>query len=353
MNLHELANQLGLPYEGDGTWLIQSPASLEKATPEQISFIENERYYSFLKTTQAGVIIAKAGVSIPCGNIIRTPTPRLIFAQVLNLFYRARLPKPGIHPTAVLGTGVRLGERVHLGAHVVLGEGTTIGDDVVIFPNTTVYNHVIIGDRSIIHSNCSINDYTQIGQDCFIQQGVAIGGEGFGFVPTPEGTWYKMPQTGWVVLEDKVEIGCNSTVDRASLGETRIGKGTKIDNLVQISHGCTIGPHCVLASGTGIGGGTTIEEHVTIGAQVGIKEHVTIGKGVMMAARTGIHSNVAAGSIIAGHPEVPLRVWAKYSAAFKYLPEMQKNVRALKKQVAVLEARINSNESMDSAQSKV
>jgi UDP-3-O-[3-hydroxymyristoyl] glucosamine N-acyltransferase len=341
MNLHELASQLGLTYEGDGTWVIQSPASLEKATLEQISFIENERYYPVLKTTQAGVVIAKPDVSVPRGNVIRTPTPRLIFAQVLNLFYRARLPKPGIHPTAVLGEGVRLGERVYLGAHVVLGENTILGDDVVIFPNTTVYNYVNIGARTVIHSNCSINDYTQIGQDCFIQQGVAIGGEGFGFVPTPEGTWYKMPQTGWVVLEDGVEIGCNSTVDRAALGETRIGQGTKLDNLVQISHGCTIGPHCVVASGTGIGGGTTLEGHVTVGAQVGIREHVTIGRGVTMAARTGIHSNVAAESTIAGHPEVPFRIWAKYSAAFKYLPEIQKNVRALKKNLAVLEARIN------------
>jgi UDP-3-O-[3-hydroxymyristoyl] glucosamine N-acyltransferase len=340
MNLHELASHLGLPYEGDGTWVIQSPASLEKATPEQISFIENEKYYPFLKTTKAGVIIAKPDVGIPQSHVIRTPTPRLIFAQVLNLFYRARLPKPGIHPTAVLGEGVHLGERVHLGAHVVLGDDIILGDDVVIFPNTTVYNHVRIGARTIIHSNCSINDYTQIGQDCFIQQGVAIGGEGFGFVPTPEGTWYKMPQTGWVVLEDGVEIGCNSTVDRAALGETRIGRGTKLDNLVQISHGCTIGPHCVIASGTGIGGGTTLESHVTVGAQVGIKEHVTVGRGVIMAARTGIHGNVSKGSTIAGHPEVPLRIWARYSAAFRYLPEMQKNIRALKKNLAVLEARI-------------
>ena len=134
---------------------------------------------------------------------------------------------------------------------------------------------------------------------------------------------------------------CIRDRDRAALGETRIGQGTKLDNLVQISHGCTIGPHCVVASGTGIGGGTTLEGHVTVGAQVGIREHVTIGRGVTMAARTGIHSNVAAGSTIAGHPEDPFRVWAKYSAAFKYLPEIQKNVRALKKNLAVLEARIN------------
>ncbi|HIK38926.1 MAG: UDP-3-O-(3-hydroxymyristoyl)glucosamine N-acyltransferase [Geminocystis sp.] len=312
-------------------------ASLEEADANSLSYIEGAKYASWINTTKASaLILPKEANSLQKKATARgiawlaTPNPRLTFAQALNLFYQPFKPQPQIHPTAVIAEGVELGENVSIGAHVVIEKGVKIGNDVCIFPNVVIYPHVVIGPRTIIHSNVTIEERTQIGADCIIHSGAVIGGEGFGFVPTPEG-WYKMPQSGYVILEDGVEIGCNTTVDRPAVGVTRIGKNTKLDNLVHVGHNVTIGENCILAAQVGLAGGVRIGNRVILAGQVGVANQVQIGDGAVASAQTGIHNHVKPGEVVSGSPAVSNKLYLKASAIYKKLPEIYEAFKKLKK----------------------
>lgn len=316
---------------------IVGVAAIDQATEGTISYIEGRRVVSSIATTKASALILPDDQTIQAKAQERgipwlaTKQPRLLFAQAIAIFYQPYHPAPAIHPTAVIHPTAKVGEGVYIGPHAVIQERAEMGNGVVIHPNVVIYPDVKIGDRTILHANCTIEERSQIGADCIIHSGAVIGGEGFGFVPTRNG-WYKMQQSGYVVLEDRVDIGCNSTIDRPSVGETRIGSDTKIDNLVQIAHGCQIGKGCAIAAQTGMAGGVTLGNRVILAGQVGIANQAKLGDGVTVSAQSGILHDVEPGDIVSGTPAFPHKLYLKVAAIYKHFPEMYQLFRQLQRQ---------------------
>ena len=313
-------------------------AAIDEASPGLISYVEGAKFAAQIDTTAASVLILPKDTTLQAKAAergiawIEARDPRLMFAQTIALFYQPFHPLPSIHPSAVIAPDAEVGANAAIGAYVVIQAGAKIGDHVCIHPNVVVYPQASVGDRTILHANCVIHERTQIGADCVIHSGAIIGSEGFGFVPTAEG-WYKMEQSGRTVLEDGVEVGCNTTIDRPAVGETRIGRNSKIDNLVQIGHGCQLAEACVMAAQGGLAGGVKLGKRVILGGQVGVANQAKIGEGVQAAAQSGIHNDIKPGEIVIGAPAIPYRVFLKASAVFPKLPEMQKALRELQKRL--------------------
>lgn len=314
---------------------IVGVTALDQATAGTLSFIEGSRAKQ-LKQTQASALILPKQASLQAQASergvawIATSQPRLLFAQAIALFYQPWQPAPEIHPTAVIHPTAQIGQDVFIGPHVAIQAGAQIGNGVSIHPHVVIYPEAQIGDRTILHANCVIHERTQIGADCVIHSGAVIGAEGFGFVPTTEG-WFKMQQSGHAVLEDKVEVGCNTTVDRPAVGETRIGWGTKIDNLVQIGHGCQIGRNCALAAQGALAGGVKIGNNVVLAGQVGISNQVKVGDGVIASAKAGIISDVEPKMVVSGYPQMPHKAWLRAAILYGRLPEMYQTLKQLQR----------------------
>ena len=342
MQFQEIITQLGKPAQNnsldrnpDLNPQIEGVAAIDKADSNSLSYVEGGKFVAQIATTNSCALIlpndetlqAKASAR----NIawIATPNPRLLFAQAISLYYQPFQPAPEIHRSAIIANTAVIGQDVYIGANVVIQQGVTIGDRVVIHPNVVIYPHATIGSNTTLHANCTIHERTQIGSNCVIHSGAAIGSEGFGFVPTATG-WYKMEQSGYTVLEDGVEIGCNSTVDRPAVGETRIGRNTKLDNLVQIGHGCQIGRNCAMASQVGLAGGAIIGNGVMLGGQVGVANQVTVGDRVIATGQTGITSNVAPGEMVSGMPHIPSKMYRKLFAIYKRLPQIYQTYKEVK-----------------------
>ncbi len=255
--------------------------------------------------------------------------PRLGFAEALDALFPRRPLPPGLHPSAVIDPGARLGEGVHVGAHVVVGAACTIGDGCTLHPGVVLYEDVTLAEGCEIHAGAVLHPGSRLAPRCVVHSNAVIGSEGFGFVPTAGG-WRKMPQTGLVVLEEGVEVGCGSTIDRPSVGETRIGAGTKIDNLVHVGHGVVTGRGCALAAQVGIAGGARLGHGVILAGQVGVANKATIGDRAIASSKSGIHGTVAAGEVVSGYPAIPNRLWLRCSAAFSKLPEMARTLRQLR-----------------------
>lgn len=315
---------------------ITGVAAVEKAPTGTISYIEGGKFSALVATTWASALIlpedeALQNLATQRGIAwIATKEPKLIFAKTVNLYYKPFRPEVGIHRTAVIHPSAEIGQEVYIGPNVVIQAGVKIGDRVCIHPNVVIYPEVQIGDRTVLHANCTIHERTHIGADCVIHSGAVIGAEGFGFVPTATG-WFKLEQSGYTVLEDGVEIGCNSTVDRPAVGETRIGRNTKLDNLVQIGHGCQIGANCAFASQVGLAGGVKVGNGVLLAGQVGIANQANIGDGAIASAKAGIHSDVEPGTIVSGVPAVPHKHFLKTSAVYNRLPEMYQFFKQLRR----------------------
>ncbi|PSB49980.1 UDP-3-O-(3-hydroxymyristoyl)glucosamine N-acyltransferase [Chamaesiphon polymorphus] len=307
--------------------ILTGLAPIDTATAGTISYIEGDKFAKFVSSTAASALVLPMNEAIQAQASdrgiawIAAQEPRLLFAQVIKLFYQPFKLPAGVHPSAIVEADVELGENVSIGAHAVIQAGVKIGNDVTIHPNVVVYPDVQIGDRTILHANCTIHERVRLGNDCVIHSGAAIGAEGFGFVPTPSG-WFKMEQAGYTVLENGVEIGCNSTVDRPAMGETRIGRDTKLDNLVHVGHGCQIGSNCALAAQVGLAGGVKVGNGVLLAGQVGVANQVTIGDRAIASSKTGIHNNVDPGEIVSGYPAVSHKLWLKTAAIVNRLPEM-------------------------------
>lgn len=344
MKFSELVKTLNAPTaHGPHDPELNGVAAIDEAEAGQLSYIEGAKFAAQVATTRAGALI------LPMNDALQTQAterglawvavrdPRLAFAQAIALFYQPYRPTAGIHPTAVIDPSATLGDRVAIGAHAVIQAGVTVGHDVVIHPNVVIYPGATIGDRTVLHANCVIHERTQIGADCVIHSGAAIGSEGFGFVPVAEG-WVKMEQSGYTVLEDGVEIGCNSTVDRPAVGETRIKRYTKLDNLVHIAHGCQVGEGCAMAAQVGLAGGVKVGNRVILGGQVGIANNAEIGDGVQAGAQCGIHNDVAAGSVVIGSPAIPYRQFLKVAALWNRLPEMSQTLKQIQKQLGLKDA---------------
>jgi UDP-3-O-[3-hydroxymyristoyl] glucosamine N-acyltransferase len=317
---------------------ILGVAAVDQATAGTMSYIEGEAFAKWVLNTQASALILPMDETLQTQASdrglawISTPQPRLLFAQLIRLFYQPFHPSPGIHPTAVIDPSVTLGQEVAIAAHVVIQAGVTLGDRVCVHPNVVIYPGVTIGAGTVLHANCVIQERSQIGANCVIQSGAVVGAEGFGFVPTREG-WLKMEQSGYVVLEDGVEVGCNTAIDRPAVGETRIRRHTKLDNLVHVGHGCQIGEGCAMAAQVGLAGGVEVGNRVILAGQVGVANQAKIGDGAIASSKSGIHGEVAPGEVVSGYPAVPNRLWLKASAIYNRLPEMYQSLRQLKRQV--------------------
>ena len=342
MKLRDIAAQLECRLEGDGDIEIRQVAAIETAGPGDLTFFANPKYSAELRSTRASaVILGDNAESAPCA-MLRTAHPYLVFARAVEIFVDHWQPHAGIHRLAFVDEGAQVAADASIGAFASIGAGAIIGSRTIVYPHVTIGRQTRIGDACVIHAGVSIRERVRIGNRVVIQDGAVIGSDGFGFARTPEGTHRKIPQVGGVTIEDDVEIGANTTIDRPALGETRIAAGTKIDNLVQVAHGVTIGRNSLLAAQVGIAGSSTLEDNVTLAGQVGVAGHLTVGKGVIATAQTGIPNSVEAGSMVSGYPAIPNRDWLKASAVFRKLPEMRKTIAELERRVAELEEQLRS-----------
>jgi UDP-3-O-[3-hydroxymyristoyl] glucosamine N-acyltransferase len=337
MKLGDLAARLGCALDGDAAIDIVRVATLEDAGPGDLTFLANPKYASALSSTRASAAIVAAEISAaPCA-LLRTTNPYLAFARAISLLNPSVPPPPGRHSTALVADTAVVAADVFIGPYVVIGDGAEIG------PRSILHSHVVIGPGArlgpdcVLHARVSIRERVEIGARCVFQDGAVVGSDGFGFAHRDDGTHEKIPQLATVVIEDDVEIGANTTIDRPAVGQTRIRKGTKIDNLVQIAHGVVIGTNSLLAAQVGIAGSSVVGSDVMLGGQVGVTGHVTVGDRVKAAAKTGVTGNVPADAFITGYPHMDNLEWRKSYVVFKRLPEMRKKLSELERRLAALE----------------
>jgi UDP-3-O-[3-hydroxymyristoyl] glucosamine N-acyltransferase len=335
VKLRELAEHLDCELRGDGEAEIRGVAPIGQAGPDDVTFLGNPRYASHLATTRAGAVILAPGQAASLPSLV-SDNPYLAFARAVALVRPPERPAPGVHPSAQVDPTAVLGADVHIGALAVVGKGVRVGARTALHPHVVLYDGVCVGEDCVIHSGVQVRELCRLGSRVVVQNGAVIGGDGFGFARDREGRYHKFPQVGIVVVEDDVEIGALSAVDRAALGETRIGRGTKLDNLVQVGHSVTIGEDTVIAGQAGIAGSTHVGNRVTLAGQVGVGGHITIGDGVIATAQTGIPGSVAKGSVLSGSPSIENRAWLKSTAVFARLPEVLKRLRELERKVESL-----------------
>lgn len=339
MKITELANLTGARTEGDDMIEIHGAAGLDEAAEGQVTFLANPRYTPRVKTTGASAIFLGKEAEIKRTDIavLRAKDPYLAYTRALILFHPEPEFQPLVHASAVIDASARLGNDVFVGASVVIGRDVEIGSRVQINPNTTIYDNVRIGAGSVIHSGVAIRENSVVGERVIIHNNVVIGCDGFGYAKDEQRRWLKIPQTGRVIIEDDVEIGAGTTIDRASVGESRIGRGTKLDNLVQIGHSCTIGEDTLLCAQVGLAGSSHIGNRVILAGQAGVAGHLTIGDDVVLTAKSATSHDVPAGKMISGIPAFDNRDWLRSIAAFRRLGEMQRTIRQLERRLLELE----------------
>ncbi|MDD2319476.1 MAG: UDP-3-O-(3-hydroxymyristoyl)glucosamine N-acyltransferase [Geobacteraceae bacterium] len=339
-NLKELATLLGGKVIGDETAVVSSLGTLDEANEGQITFLANPKYAAKVSTTRATAVIVPPGAERYGRNVIEVKNPYLAFAKLLSLFHVKPIVPRGVMAGAFVAESATLGEGVTIYPGAYVGDGVKLGNRVVLHPGVALYEGVEVADETILHANVTVREGCRIGSRVIIHSGTVIGSDGFGYAPDGKG-YQKIPQIGIVVIEDDVEIGAGTTIDRAALGLTLIRRGTKIDNLVQIAHNCVIGENCIIVSQTGISGSTKLGEHVTIGGQVGIVGHLEIGDNVMVGAKSGVHNSISSGQILSGYPAFPHKEWLKSASTFPKLPEMRKSLNSLEKRIQELEAKLD------------
>ena len=339
MILRELAERLGCALRGDGEVEVRGVAGIEEALPGDLTFLANPRYAHHLATTRASAIILPPGHETPLPSLV-SDNPYLSFARAVGLLRPQGRPPSGVHATAAVDPSARLGPDVHVGARAVLGPRVRVGARTALHPHVVLYEDVEIGEDCVLHSGVQVRERCRLGNRVVVQNGAVIGADGFGFARDAEGRYHKFPQVGTVVIEDDVEIGALTAIDRAALGETRIGRGTKLDNLVQIGHSVRVGEDTVLAGQVGVAGSSQIGSRVTLAGQVGVAGHLTIGDGVVATAQTGIPNSVDPCTVVSGYPAIENRAWLKASAVFPKLPELQRRVRELERRLESLLERV-------------
>jgi UDP-3-O-[3-hydroxymyristoyl] glucosamine N-acyltransferase len=341
--LRELARLLDCPLEGDGETEITGVAGLENAGPGDLVFLSEAKRRPALEACRASAAIIPAGESFARMPVLKSANPHLTFIRATELFFSPYRPAPGIHPTAAVSASARVGKNAAVGALSVVGDDVDIGEGAVIFPLVSIYPRVRIGAGTVIHSQVSIREDVRLGERVIIHNGVVIGADGFGYVRNPDGTHRKIPHKGTVVIEDDVEVGANSTIDRAALGETVIRRGTKIDNLVMIAHNVEIGSDTLLAGQTGIAGSSKVGNSVIMAGQVGVADHLQVGDKAIIAAKTGVGTSVPAGSFVAGGvPHLDIREWRKLWAGAPRLYDLIKDFKRLKARVEELEKELGN-----------
>ena len=340
MLVSEIARRLDCAWSGEDAE-ISGVAALAEATRGQLTFVSDPRYLPLLEGTHASAVILDRKTPAPSGvSCLQADNPRLAFARALEWFYAPYREAAGVHPTAVVAEDVQLGADVAIGPNAVVMSGVKLGDRTQVHANVTVYPNVHVGSDCVLLANCVLHERTQVGDRCIIHSGTSVGDDGFGYVPQADGQWYRMLQSGHVVLEDGVELGANVAIDRPAVGVTRIGAGTKIDNLVQLGHGVNIGANTLLCSQVGIAGGTKLGRNVLLAGQVGVVDHVELGDRVMAAAQTGISADIPDNTIVGGYPHQTARDWKRTVAVQRKLPDLASEVRRLKKRLAEIEDKL-------------
>ena len=341
MTLDELAHALAAELH-PGTGSDGSPeavravsvtgvAGLEAAGPHEVSFLDNRRYTAVAQKTRAAAVLVKPSSPLLPVPTLRVSRPYLAFAHAVALFYRPPVYAPGIHPTAAIDPSAILGDGIHVGPYAVIGPDVRIGPGSILLAHTVLYAGVTVGSRFFAHAHAIVREGCILGDDVTLGNGVIIGADGFGFAKNEAGAWHKIPQSGRVVIGNGVEVQAGSCIDRASVGETTVAAGTKIDNLVQVGHGSTVGEHTLLCAQVGLAGSSHIGSNVILAGQVGVAGHLHVGDGAVATAQTGIPGDVAAGEVVSGYPAIGNRQWLRASAVFARLPELMRRLASLER----------------------
>jgi UDP-3-O-[3-hydroxymyristoyl] glucosamine N-acyltransferase len=328
MKLSAIASALDLRLEnGSPETEIRGLNGIEEAGPGDLTFVSNPKYAALARTTKASAVIVSEDFPAIPAPMLRAKNPYLSFAQALEMFHAPQRYAPGIHPTAIVHASAKIGVNAHLGPYVVIDENVEIGANAVLVAHVVIYRGVQIGQNFFAHSHAVVRENCRIGNNVLLQNGVVIGADGFGFAKTAQGSWHKIPQPAPVVIGDDVEVQANSCIDRASVGETRIGRGVKVDNLVQVGHGSHVGEDALLCAQVGLAGSTEIGNKVILTGQVGVVGHCKVGDNAIVTPQSGVANDIAAGALVSGAPAVDHKAWLKYSAILPRLPEIARAVR--------------------------
>ena len=336
MKLRAIAEALGCRLRGDADLEIAGVAGLEEASPNELSFLSNPKYTRLAKRTRAAALIARAPIDGLKAAYLLSTDPYLDFARALDLFHPKPERRPSVHPTAVIDPTARLGRGASVGPYAVVEGDVTIGRDSVLRPHVVIEQGARIGDDFTAHSGATVCHGSRIGNRVTLHHRVTVGSDGFGFARRPDGTHRKIAQTGRVVIEDDVEIQAGSCVDRAAVGETRIGRGTIVDNLVQIGHAVNVGANTILCAQVGIAGSSTIGDECVLAGQAGVINHLTIGNRVLVTAQSGVGHDIPDGSKVSGSPAFDNRRWLRSVAVFSRLPDLAREIRALRRRIKKL-----------------
>ncbi len=336
MKLKEIAEKVGGTVIGDEALEITGVRGVEDASQGDVTYLAGQQYLEALRESAASAVLVATAVDLGMAQVV-VPNPALAFAKLLAFFHPLKRPKPGVDSRAAMGANVRLGKNVTLSPFVCLGDNVVLGDNCVLYPGTFVGDDCVIGNDCLFYSNVTLYPETQVGNHVVLHSGAVIGADGFGYTLDEKGRHFKIRQIGTVKLEDHVEVGANSCIDRANLGVTLVREGTKIDNLVQIGHNCTIGPHSIIVSQAGIAGSCRLGSYVMIGGQVGIADHLQIGDKAMVMSQAGVARDVPAGAIEGGSPSLPRKEYGRGVALSRKLPELAKRIKELEKRLDAIE----------------
>jgi UDP-3-O-[3-hydroxymyristoyl] glucosamine N-acyltransferase len=328
MKLAQLASALGAVLEnGSPETEISGVAGIEEAGPGHVTFVSNPKYAAAAKTTKASAVIVDENFPAISTAMLRSKNAYLTFARAIEFFYQPPQYAPGIHPTAVIDASAKIGANAHIGPYVSIDRDVQIGDNATVLSHVVIYPRVKIGDNFFAHAHSIVREHCQLGNNVILQNGVVVGSDGFGFAKDDAGHWYKIVQSGPTIVGDNVEIQANSCIDRASVGETRIGNGVKVDNLVQVGHGSIIGEDTLLCAQVGLAGSTEIGKSAILAGQVGVAGHCKVGDRVIITAQSGTHGDIPPGSMISGSPGFDHKQWLRATTIFQKLPELAKEIR--------------------------
>lgn len=334
MKLGELASRLGAELRGDAELEVTGVKGIEDAGPTEITFVANPRYAGLARKTRAAAVLVEPEFQEIPAATLRIRNPYHAFSRALAFFYQPPQHSPGIHPTAVIDPTAEIGEGSHIGAYVVVGPGVRLGPQATLLPHVVLYPGVRAGSYLFAHAHAVVREGCILGDHVTLENGAIVGADGFGFAKNEAGEWEKIPQSGPVRLGDRVDVQANACVDRATVGETRIGDGTKIDNMVQVGHGSSVGANTLLCAQVGLAGSSVIGNNAILAGQTGVAGHCSLGDGVILTAQSGVSHDVPAGKMISGSPAFDNRIWLRAVAIFQRLPELLRRLERLEKNLA-------------------
>jgi UDP-3-O-[3-hydroxymyristoyl] glucosamine N-acyltransferase len=334
MKLGELAARLGAELRGDAELEVTGVKGIEEAGPTEVTFVANPKYGGLARKTRAAAVLVEPEFPEIEAATLRIKNPYLAFSRTLGIFYQPPTYEPGIHPTAVIDPTAEIGAGAHIGAYVVIGPRVRLGEAATLLPHVVLYQGVQTGSHFFAHAHAVVREDCILGDHVTLENGVVIGADGFGFAKDELGHWEKIPQSGPVRIGNRVDVQANACIDRATVGETRIGDGTKVDNLVQVGHASHVGENTMICAQTGLAGSSDVGSNVILAGQAGVAGHCTIGDGVILTAQTGVSHDIPAGKMISGSPGFDNRTWLRAVTIFQRLPELLKRLDRVEKKLA-------------------